>query len=214
MLNGSASSEAAEAAEAWPVSLPSLFDTIPMVVMSGTVGAAVDGRAAVEAEDAAAEEVEADAIVSATRSEGWAVVAREAAVDAAAEAGRGGAGASRVGRAAEMALRFLRGCLTSEGTGARGRAEGWGWEAAAAGGGVDAGTDDAKAWAGATGWVYMLRLATEVQGCRGMGMSIGTRRYSCAAIWSSVGRWLGSGWRMRRMRSLAASGMNILSGKV
>jgi hypothetical protein len=60
----------------------------------------------------------------------------------------------------------------------------------------------------------MLRVATEVLGCRGMGMSIGTRKYSWAAIWSSVGRWLGSGWRMSRIRSLAASGMNILSGKV
>ena len=60
----------------------------------------------------------------------------------------------------------------------------------------------------------MLRVATDVVGCRGTGISIGTRRYSCAAIWSRVGRWLGSGCRIRRMRSLAASGMNILSGNV
>ena len=66
-LIGSASSAAAEAAEAYVASPPSLFDTIPMVVMRGTLGAAVDGRAAVEADATAAEEVEADATVSETR---------------------------------------------------------------------------------------------------------------------------------------------------
>jgi hypothetical protein len=72
-LIGSASSAAAEAAEAYVASPPSLFDAIPMVVMRGTLGAAVDGRAAVE----------------------------EAAEDAAEE--RCAAGASMIGRAAEMA---------------------------------------------------------------------------------------------------------------
>ena len=81
-------------------------------------------------------------------------------------------------------------------------------------GGVEVGIEEANACAATTGCVYMLRVATEVVGCEGTGMSMGTRRYSCAAIWSSVGRWVGSGWRMRRMRSLAASGMNILSGNV
>ena len=66
-LIGSASSAAAEAAEAYVASPPSPFDTIPMVVMRGTLGAAVDGRAAVEADVAAAEEVEAEAPVSETR---------------------------------------------------------------------------------------------------------------------------------------------------
>ena len=61
------SSAAAEAAEAFVASPPSLFDTIPMVVMRGTLGAAVDGRAAVEADVTAAEEVEAEASVSETR---------------------------------------------------------------------------------------------------------------------------------------------------
>ncbi len=61
------SSAAAEAAEAYMVSPPSLFDTIPMMVMRGTLGAAVDGRAAVEADVTAAEEVEAEASVSETR---------------------------------------------------------------------------------------------------------------------------------------------------
>ena len=66
-LIGSASSAAAEAAEAYVASPPSLFDTIPMVVMRGTLGAAVDGRAAVEADVTAAAEVEAEASVSETR---------------------------------------------------------------------------------------------------------------------------------------------------
>jgi hypothetical protein len=158
-----------------------------MVVMRGALGAAVDGRAAVKA----AEEAEADEIVSAARSEGWAVVAREFAADEVAET-RGAAGASSVGRAAEIALRFLRGCRASEGTTGGAIAGGLESEAVAAGG-VDAGTEVANAWAATTGCVYMLRVATEVLGCRGMGMSIGTRRYSWAAIWSSVGRWLGSG---------------------
>jgi hypothetical protein len=188
MFSGSASSAAEDAAEAYTASLPSLFDTIPIVVMSGTLGAAVTGRAAAKAEDTAAEEAEADVIASETRREGWAVVAREAAADAA----RGAAGGSMVGRAADMALRFFRGCRISEDATGAAKAGGLDSEAVEAGG-VDAGTEEANAWAATTGCVYMLRVATEVVGCKGMGMSIGTRRYSCAAIWSSVGRWLGSG---------------------
>jgi hypothetical protein len=118
------------------------------------------------------------------------VVAREAAEDAAEE--RWAVGASIVGRAAEMALRLLRGCRASEGTTGTAEAGGLEREAMVAGG-VDAGKEEAKAWAATTGWVYMLRVDTEVVGCRGTGMSMGTRRYSCAAIWSRVGRWLGSG---------------------
>ena len=118
------------------------------------------------------------------------MVAREAAEDAAEE--RCAAGASIIGRAAEMALRLLRGCRASEGTTGTAAAGGLEIEAIVTGG-VDAGIEEAKAWAETTGWVYMLRVDTEVAGCRGTGMSMGTRRYSCAAIWSRVERWLGSG---------------------
>jgi hypothetical protein len=105
MFKGSASSAAEDAAEAWTASPPSLFDTTPMVVMRGALAAALEGRAAFEVDAIAAEEPEADAMVSARRREGWAVVAREAAADVA----RGAAAASIVGSAAEMALRLLRG---------------------------------------------------------------------------------------------------------
>jgi hypothetical protein len=102
------------------------------------------------------------------------VVAREFAAD---EEARGAIGASSVGRAAEIALRFLRGCLTSEVTTEGGLAGGFESEAEAAGG-VDAGIEVANACDATTGWVYMLSVATEVLGCRGTGMSIGTRKYS------------------------------------
>jgi hypothetical protein len=163
--------------------VPSLLETIPIVVMSGPL-IAVDGRTAVEADDAAAEVAEADPSISETRSEGCAVVARDAPVNAAG-AGRVVADASSVGRAADMAFKFLRGCRTSEE--ATGREEGLGKEAgletgAAVVGRVHAGAEEAKAWDATTGCVYMLRVATEVQGCTGMGMSMGTRKYSCDAI--------------------------------
>ncbi len=145
MFSGSASSAAEDAAEAWPASLPSLFETIPIVVKSGTLGAAVDGRVAVEADDTAVEQAET---VSETRSEGWAVVAREAAADTA----RGAAGASIVGRAADMALRLLRGCRTSDDTIGAARAGGLESETVEVGG-LDAGTEEANAWDAATGCV-------------------------------------------------------------
>jgi hypothetical protein len=121
-----------------------------MVVMSGALGAAVEGRTAVEADDTATEEDEAVDIASATRREGWAVVAREFAAEE-VEA-RGATGASSVGRAAEIALRFLRGCLTSEVTMGGGTAGGLESDAVAAGG-VDAGMEVANACDATTGCV-------------------------------------------------------------
>jgi hypothetical protein len=78
------------------------------------------------------------------------VVAREAAEDAAEE--RWAGGASIVGRAAEMALRLLRGCRASEGMTGTAAAGGLESDAIEAGG-VDAGKEEAKAWAATTGWV-------------------------------------------------------------
>jgi hypothetical protein len=145
MFSGSASSAAEDAAEAWAASLPSLFETIPIVVKSGTLGAAVDGRAAVEADDTAVEDAET---VSEPRREGCAVVVREAEADTA----RGAADTSMVGSAAEMALRLLSGCRTSDETTGTGRAGGLESETVEVGG-LDAGTEEANAWDAATGCV-------------------------------------------------------------
>ena len=89
------------------------------------------------------------------------MVAREAVEDAAEE--RWAAGASIVGRAAEIALRLLRGCRASEGITGRATEGGLEREGIKAGG-VDAGKEEEKAWAATTGWVYILRVATDVVG--------------------------------------------------
>jgi hypothetical protein len=117
------------------------------------------------------------------------VVAREAAEDAAEE--RCAAGASIIGRAAKMALRLLRGCRASEETTGTAAAGGLESEAIVAGG-LDTGREEAKAWAAITGWVFMLRVDTEVVGCRGQGCP--WAHVDIRALRFGRGRELGAGW--------------------
>jgi hypothetical protein len=95
-----------------------------------------------------------------------------------------------------MALRLLRGCRASEGTTGTAAAGGLESEAIVAGG-VDAGIEEAKAWAATTGWVYMLRVDTTVEGGReggwgGEGGGGGVRRR----------RWVVAGRGRRTVQSV------------